>query len=47
MNLAQRKAHARIWPLIALALIVILGASIAVKPQVSSPSPAAQDETPR
>ncbi len=47
MNRAQRKAHARTWPLIALALIVIVGASITAKPQVSGPGPAARDEAPR
>jgi len=47
MNRAQRKAHARTWPLIALLLIVIVVASIMAKPQVSSPGPAAQDEAPR
>ena len=46
MNRAQRKVHVRIWSLLALALIGIVGASITVKPQVASLSPAAKDGAP-
>lgn len=35
MNRAQRKAHARVWLILALALLVTTGIAIAAKERVS------------
>lgn len=45
MNRAQRKTHARAWPFLALALLVIVGAAITVRHRISGPSTTAQQET--
>lgn len=47
MNRAQRKAHVRVWPLLALALLVIIGAAITVRHRVSSVITATQEWAPR
>lgn len=43
MNRAQRKAHARTWPVLALLLLAIIGAAISVKQRAISVSAAAHE----
>lgn len=45
MNRAQRRAHAFLWPLLALALLAASAAALAAKVRVESaaPRPAATD----
>jgi hypothetical protein len=43
MNRAQRKAHARTWPFLALVLLAIIGAAVTVKQRVIGVSAAAHE----
>jgi hypothetical protein len=47
MNRAQRKAHARTWPIIALVLVAVSASALMVKYRVADVSNPAQQWAPR